>query len=91
MMGVFFLSNAAGNKIAGWAAGFLGAMPIATLFGTVAAITLGASVVLFLLVPWIKKLMGGVSNQVQQVAQAAGVTGQAGRIGPAGPRVDDDL
>jgi POT family proton-dependent oligopeptide transporter len=60
MMGVFFLSNAAGNKIAGWAAGFLGSMPIATLFGTVAAITLGASVVLFLMVPWIKKLMGGV-------------------------------
>ena len=60
MMGVFFLSNAAGNKIAGWAAGFLGAMPIATLFGTVAAITLGASVVLFVMVPWIKKLMGGV-------------------------------
>jgi len=61
MMGVFFLSNAAGNKIAGWAAGFLGAMPIATLFGTVAAITLGASVVLFVMVPWIKKLMGGVA------------------------------
>ena len=60
MMGVFFLSNAAGNKIAGWAAGFLGAMPIATLFGTVATVTLGASIVLFLLVPWIKKLMGGV-------------------------------
>jgi hypothetical protein len=35
-------------------------MPIATLFGTVAAVTLGASIVLFLLVPWIKKLMGGV-------------------------------
>jgi proton-dependent oligopeptide transporter, POT family len=60
MMGVFFLSNAAGNKIAGWAAGFLEAMPIATLFGTVAAITLGASIVLFVMVPWIKKLMGGV-------------------------------
>jgi proton-dependent oligopeptide transporter, POT family len=60
MMGVFFLSNAAGNKIAGWAAGFLGAMPIATLFGTVAAITLASSVVLFLMVPWIRKLMGGV-------------------------------
>jgi POT family proton-dependent oligopeptide transporter len=60
MMGVFFLSNAAGNKIAGWAAGFLGSMPIATLFGTVAAITLAASAVLFLLVPWMKKLMGGV-------------------------------
>jgi POT family proton-dependent oligopeptide transporter len=61
MMGVFFLSNAAGNKIAGWAAGFLGAMPIATLFGTVAAITLVSSVTLFLMVPWIKKLMGGVA------------------------------
>ena len=51
MMGVFFLSNAAGNKIAGWAAGFLDAMPIATLCGTVAAVTLGASIVLFLLCP----------------------------------------
>jgi POT family proton-dependent oligopeptide transporter len=60
MMGVFFLSNAAGNKIAGWAAGFLGAMPIATLFGTVAAITLASSLVLFVMVPWIKRLMGGI-------------------------------
>ena len=60
MMGVFFLSNAAGNKIAGWAAGFLGSMPVATLFGTVAGITLAASAVLFVLVPWMKKLMGGV-------------------------------
>ena len=39
MMGVFFLSNAFGNKVAGFAAGFFGSMPLATLFGTVAAFT----------------------------------------------------
>jgi POT family proton-dependent oligopeptide transporter len=60
MMGVFFLSNAFGNKLAGFAAGFFGSMPLSTLFGTVAAITLGASVVLFALVPWVRRLMGGV-------------------------------
>src|SRR6185436_8277284 len=33
MMGVFCLSNALGNKIAGFAAGFGGSMPIPNLFG----------------------------------------------------------
>ena len=60
MMGVFFLSNAAGNKLAGWAAGFFSTTPLATLFGTVAAVTIGASAVLFLLVPSIRRLMGGI-------------------------------
>ena len=32
MMGVFFLSNALGNKIAGFAAGFVGSMPLPSLF-----------------------------------------------------------
>ncbi len=33
MMGVWFLSNAFGNKLAGWAAGFFSSMPLNTLFG----------------------------------------------------------
>jgi POT family proton-dependent oligopeptide transporter len=60
MMGVWFLSNAAGNKLAGWAAGFFSTMPLPTLFGTVAAVTIVAGLVLFVLVPPVKRLMGGV-------------------------------
>ncbi|NUR57082.1 MAG: peptide MFS transporter [Acidobacteria bacterium] len=59
MMGVWFLSNAFGNKLAGWAAGFFSAMPLNTLFGIVTAVLIGASVVMFALVPPAKKLMGG--------------------------------
>ncbi len=60
MMGVWFLSNALGNKIAGWAAGFMGALPLATLFGTVAAVTFVATIILFLLIRPVRRLMGGV-------------------------------
>ena len=38
MMGVWFLSNAFGNKLAGWAAGFFSAMPLQTLFAEVAGV-----------------------------------------------------
>ena len=60
MMGVWFLSNAAGNKLAGWAAGFFSTMPLPTLFGTVAGVTIVAGLILFVLVPPVKRLMGGV-------------------------------
>ena len=60
MMGVWFLSNAAGNLLAGWAAGFISALPLTTLFGTVAAVTLAAAAVLALLRGSIRKLMGGI-------------------------------
>jgi proton-dependent oligopeptide transporter, POT family len=60
MMGVWFLSNSFGNKLAGWAAGFFSTLPLRTLFGTVAAVTLLASVALFLLIRPMKRLMGGV-------------------------------
>jgi POT family proton-dependent oligopeptide transporter len=60
MMGVWFLSNALGNKLAGWAAGFFSSMPLPTLFGTVAAVTIGASFVLFALIRPIRRLMGTV-------------------------------
>ena len=60
MMGVFFLSNALGNKLAGWSAGFISTTPLPTLFGATAAVTLGAAVVMFLLIKPVERLMGGV-------------------------------
>ena len=60
MMGVWFLSNSAGNKLAGWAAGFFGAVPLTEIFGTVAAVTAGAGVLMFLLVRPMRGMMGGV-------------------------------
>jgi POT family proton-dependent oligopeptide transporter len=60
MMGVWFLSNALGNKLAGWAAGFFSSMPLDKLFGIVAAVTLLSGVLMFLLVRPVRKLMGGV-------------------------------
>ena len=60
MMGVWFLSNALGNKLAGWAAGFFSTLPLPTLFGTVAAVSLAAALLLFLLVKPVRRLMGGV-------------------------------
>jgi len=60
MMGVFFLSNALGNKLAGWSAGFISTTPLPTLFGVTAVVTLGAAVVMFLLIRPVQRLMGGV-------------------------------
>ncbi|MGH9159797.1 MAG: peptide MFS transporter [Vicinamibacteraceae bacterium] len=60
MMGVWFLSNALGNKLAGWAAGFFSTLPLPTLFGTVAGVMLVAALGLFLLVKPTKRLMGDV-------------------------------
>jgi proton-dependent oligopeptide transporter, POT family len=60
MLGVFFLSNAVGNKLAGWSAGFISTVPLPTLFGVTAAVCLGAAVVMFLLIKPVQKLMSGV-------------------------------
>jgi len=60
MMGVFFLSNALGNKLAGWSAGFISTTPLPTLFGATAAVTLGAGLVMALLIKPVRNLMGGV-------------------------------
>ncbi len=60
MMGVWFLSNALGNKLAGWSAGFISTMPLATLFGTTAVVTLGAALVMAVLIKPVRRLMGGV-------------------------------
>ncbi len=60
MMGVFFLSNSLGNKLAGWTAGFFSSMPLSQLFGAVACVCFGAGVIMALLVKPVKAMMGGV-------------------------------
>ncbi|MEP6572024.1 MAG: peptide MFS transporter [Gemmatimonadota bacterium] len=61
MMGVFFLSNSVGNKLAGWSAGFISSVPLTTLFGATAAVCLVAAVIMALLVRPMRALMGGVN------------------------------
>ena len=58
MMGVWFLSNAFGNKLAGWAAGFISSMPLETLFGVVAGTLAAAALIMFVVVKPIRRLMG---------------------------------
>lgn len=60
MMGVWFLSISAGNKIAGWTAGLSASIPFPILFGTIAAVTLLAALVLVVINRPIGRLMGGV-------------------------------
>jgi POT family proton-dependent oligopeptide transporter len=60
MMGVWLLSIAVGDKLAGWTAGFFTTLPLSTLFGYVAVVTIVASVALAVLVRPIRKLMGGI-------------------------------
>ena len=60
MLGVWFLADAIGNKAAGFAAGFISTAPMQELFLVVAGVCIGASVIAFILVPPVKKLMGGV-------------------------------
>ena len=60
LMGVWFLSNALGNKLAGWSAEFISTTPLPTLFGVTAAVCLAAGLIMGLLVRPVKELMGGV-------------------------------
>jgi POT family proton-dependent oligopeptide transporter len=60
MLGVFFLSISFGNKLGGYCAGFFDRLPLPKLFGAVAATTLVAAFILFILVKPIRRLMGGV-------------------------------
>src|SRR4029079_5681047 len=50
MMGVWFLSNAFGNKLAGWAAVFCSSMPLNTLCTIVTAVLLAAALLMFAVV-----------------------------------------
>ena len=58
MMGVWFLSNAFGNKLAGWSAGFFSSMPLETLFSIVTGVLLATALVMFALVKPLRRLMG---------------------------------
>jgi POT family proton-dependent oligopeptide transporter len=60
IMGMWFLSTSIGNWMAGKAASLYSSMPLPTLFGTVAAFSLGAAVVLALLIKPTVRLMQGV-------------------------------
>jgi POT family proton-dependent oligopeptide transporter len=60
MMGLWFLSIAVGNKLAGTVAGYFDTLPLPQLFGAVAMTTVVASVMLALLTKPIRYLMGGV-------------------------------
>jgi proton-dependent oligopeptide transporter, POT family len=58
MMGVWFLSLAFGNKLAGSLAGYVETMPLYTMFTAVAAVLLVSALIMFVLVRPVKKLMG---------------------------------
>jgi POT family proton-dependent oligopeptide transporter len=58
MMGVWFLANAFGNKLAGSAAGFFSTMPLETLFGIVTGVLLVAAIIMFILVKPLRRMMG---------------------------------
>jgi POT family proton-dependent oligopeptide transporter len=61
MMGLFFVSISIGDYLAGTAASLYESMPLPTLFGTVAAISFGAAVVLAVLIKPTVRLMSGVN------------------------------
>ena len=58
MMGTFFMGNALGNLIAGLTAGSFSTMPLPRLFGTIAWVTGAGGMVLLLLSPFIRRLIG---------------------------------
>jgi POT family proton-dependent oligopeptide transporter len=60
MLGVWFLADAVGNKVAGYAAGFISSAPLTQLFGVVGGVCVGASLIAFAIVKPVQKLMGGV-------------------------------
>ena len=60
MLGVWFLADSVGNKVAGYAAGFISTAPLPQLFGVVAAVCLSASLLAFVMIRPVKGLMGGV-------------------------------
>jgi len=60
MMGIWFLSTSIGNWLAGEAASVYSSMPLPTLFGSVAAFTIGAALVLALLIKPTVRMMSGV-------------------------------
>jgi proton-dependent oligopeptide transporter, POT family len=60
MMGIWFLGAATGNFIGGRVGGLFEAFPLKSIFLAVFGTSLLAALVMFFLVPWMKRLMGEV-------------------------------
>jgi dipeptide/tripeptide permease len=58
MMGVWFLALAFGNKLAGWIAGFIGSMPLESIFTTLGGVLIAASIVMAFLIKPVSRLTG---------------------------------
>jgi len=58
MMGVWFASIGAGSSLSGLAMGLMDRMPLAQLFGISGWIALGAAALLWMLRPWMHRMMG---------------------------------
>jgi POT family proton-dependent oligopeptide transporter len=57
MMGFWFLGAAFGNKLAGWAAGFIGSLPLESLFGIVAGVLLAGAIVMLILMRVFRRIV----------------------------------
>jgi POT family proton-dependent oligopeptide transporter len=60
IMGFWYLSNSAGNKLSGWIASYFDLLPMPRLFGYTAAMCLGAGLVLLFFIRPLKRMMGGI-------------------------------
>ncbi len=60
MMGIWFMGTALGNLVGGLIGGQFENLPLPQLFGSVAMTTAGFGVVMLMISPFVKKLMGGV-------------------------------
>ena len=58
MMGVWFLSIAFGNKLAGSLAAYVSRLPLSPMFGSIAAVLIGAAIVMFIVSQPVRRLMG---------------------------------
>lgn len=61
MMGTWFMGSALGNLIAGQSAGLVESMPLPRLFGTVALVTAGAGLLLWMCSRPLRRMIGPVS------------------------------
>jgi len=62
LLGLWFLSTAAGNKLAGWISSFVDTVPLAYLFAGTALVSLLSAFVLFALVRPLSRLISGTSS-----------------------------
>jgi POT family proton-dependent oligopeptide transporter len=61
MMGLWFLATSVGNFVGGRLASLYGSMPLPHLFGAIGAVGVAGGLVMFVLTPPIKRMMGQVN------------------------------